>query len=185
MRSAEDHRRLEGNKLIGARDRGFDGLRISGNAFWIDSKRWKQFGAYEHELNESLSGQKVVVMCTYSLGTCRSVDVLDVTRSHRCSVTRRSGQWEILEAPDLRQAKEEIRKLSRALDVLSKPFPGHDQLTPRERMVLAQIVRGASNKEVGRALSIGARTVEFHPANIMQKLGAKNTADLVRKVLWR
>jgi two-component system, LuxR family, response regulator FixJ len=44
-------------------------------------------------------------------------------------------------------------------------------------------VRGASNKEIGRVLSIGTRTVEFHRANIMQKIAAKNTADLVRKVL--
>jgi DNA-binding CsgD family transcriptional regulator len=32
-------------------------------------------------------------------------------------------------------------------------------------------------------LAISPRTVEFHRANIMQKLGAKNTVDLVRKVL--
>jgi DNA-binding NarL/FixJ family response regulator len=111
------------------------------------------------------------------------VDLLDITRTHQSSVARRNGKWEILEAPDLNQAKEEIRKLSGALDVLSKAFPGHELFTPRECMVLAQIVRGASNKEIGRVLSIGTRTVEFHRANIMQKIGAKNTADLVRKVL--
>ena len=84
----------------------------------------------------------------------------------------------------MRLAKDEIRKLSGALDVLSKGFPGRELLTPRERMVLAQIVRGASNKDAGRTLSIGLRTIEFHRANIMKKLSAKNTADLVRKVLW-
>jgi FixJ family two-component response regulator len=84
----------------------------------------------------------------------------------------------------LRQAKEEIRKLSRALDILSRAFLGQNLLTPRERTVLAQIVRGASDKELRRALNIGPRTVEFHRANIMQELSANNTADLVRKVLW-
>jgi DNA-binding CsgD family transcriptional regulator len=56
-------------------------------------------------------------------------------------------------------------------------------LTPRERVTLAQIVRGASSKEAGRTLGISLRTIEFHRANIMKKLGAKNLADLVRKVL--
>jgi two-component system, LuxR family, response regulator FixJ len=56
-------------------------------------------------------------------------------------------------------------------------------LTPRERVALAQIVRGASSKEAARRLGISPRTVEFHRANVMQKLGAKNTADLVRRVL--
>jgi FixJ family two-component response regulator len=55
-------------------------------------------------------------------------------------------------------------------------------LTPRERLTLAQIVRGASSKEAARTLRISPRTVEFHRANIMQKLSAKNSADLVRRV---
>ena len=44
-------------------------------------------------------------------------------------------------------------------------------------------LRGASSKEVGRSLGISPRTAEFHRANIMQKIGAKNTIDPVRKVL--
>jgi DNA-binding CsgD family transcriptional regulator len=56
-------------------------------------------------------------------------------------------------------------------------------LTARERVVLAQIVRGASNKEAARWLKLSPRTVEFHRTNIMQKLGAKNAADLVRMVV--
>ena len=49
--------------------------------------------------------------------------------------------------------------------------------------MLAQIARGASSKEAARLLGISPRTVEFHRANIMQKLGAKNTVDVVRRVL--
>jgi FixJ family two-component response regulator len=62
-------------------------------------------------------------------------------------------------------------------------FAGRDLLTPREREVLAQITAGASNKEAGRRLGISPRTVEVHRARIMEKLGARNAADLVRMVL--
>jgi FixJ family two-component response regulator len=68
-------------------------------------------------------------------------------------------------------------------DILSHQFPGHDLLTPREREVLGQIAGGASNKEAGRTLCISPRTIEVHRARIMEKLGAKNAADLVRIVL--
>jgi FixJ family two-component response regulator len=68
-------------------------------------------------------------------------------------------------------------------DVLSLAFPGRDSLTPREREVLAQIAAGASNKEAGRHLGISPRTIEVHRARIMEKLGAKNAADLVRIVM--
>lgn len=62
-------------------------------------------------------------------------------------------------------------------------FPGEELLTPREREVLEQITNGASNKEAGRQLGISPRTIEVHRARIMDKLRARNAADLVRIVL--
>jgi PAS domain S-box-containing protein len=58
-----------------------------------------------------------------------------------------------------------------------------ERLSPRERATLVQIGNGASNKEAARALGISPRTVEFHRANIMRKLGAGNLAELVAIML--
>jgi FixJ family two-component response regulator len=60
---------------------------------------------------------------------------------------------------------------------------GFEQLTPREREVLQLITNGQSNKEAGRELGISPRTIEVHRARVMEKLGARNTADLLRIVL--
>jgi FixJ family two-component response regulator len=62
-------------------------------------------------------------------------------------------------------------------------FPGREPLTARERDVLELFSSGASNKEAGRQLGISPRTIEFHRANIMKKLGARNASDLIRIVL--
>ena len=59
------------------------------------------------------------------------------------------------------------------------------ELTRREQEVAALIAHGASNKEAGRRLGISPRTVELHRAHIMEKLGARNAADMVRLVLSR
>jgi two-component system, LuxR family, response regulator FixJ len=66
---------------------------------------------------------------------------------------------------------------------LASHFPGRDLLTPREFQVLELIANGASSKEAGRHLGISPRTIEVHRARVMEKLGAKNTIDLVHIVL--
>jgi RNA polymerase sigma factor (sigma-70 family) len=53
-------------------------------------------------------------------------------------------------------------------------------LTPREREVLEQVVTGLHAKEIAAALGISPRTVEVHKTRIMEKLGVRNIAELVR-----
>jgi DNA-binding NarL/FixJ family response regulator len=52
-------------------------------------------------------------------------------------------------------------------------------LTQREREVLRLLAEGESNREVAERLSISAKTVETHRANVMRKLGAGSIVDLV------
>jgi PAS domain S-box-containing protein len=56
-------------------------------------------------------------------------------------------------------------------------------LTPREREVLELIIGGSSNKEAGRKLDISPRTVEVHRSRLMEKLGVRNVAELVRVII--
>jgi FixJ family two-component response regulator len=54
------------------------------------------------------------------------------------------------------------------------------RLTSREREVLDQAARGLHAKEIAVALGISPRTVEVHKTRIMEKLGVRNVAELVR-----
>jgi FixJ family two-component response regulator len=56
-------------------------------------------------------------------------------------------------------------------------------LTAREREVLDLAAKGLHAKEIGSALGISPRTVEVHKTRIMEKLGARNLAELVRFAL--
>lgn len=57
------------------------------------------------------------------------------------------------------------------------------ELTPREQEISGFIVNGLTCKETAAALGISHRTVEVHRARVMKKLGAKNTAELVSKIV--
>ena len=57
------------------------------------------------------------------------------------------------------------------------------ELTPREREVAAQLMKGLTSKEIGRALGISHRTVEIHRARLMRKYAAATTAELVQKLI--
>jgi DNA-binding CsgD family transcriptional regulator len=75
------------------------------------------------------------------------------------------------------------RLRSRASDAMLASSPDQKPLTRREREVLALISEGCSNKQGALRMRISPRTFESHRAEAMRKLGAKNTADLVRKAL--
>jgi DNA-binding CsgD family transcriptional regulator len=61
--------------------------------------------------------------------------------------------------------------------------PGQRPLTRREREVLKLISEGYTNKQGALRMRISPRTFESHRAEVMRKLGARNTADLVRAAL--
>jgi two-component system response regulator FixJ len=58
-----------------------------------------------------------------------------------------------------------------------------EQLTPREKAVLDELVKGHANKVIAHALDISPRTVEIHRARIMSKLNARSLSDIVRTSL--
>ena len=71
----------------------------------------------------------------------------------------------------------EARKQRAEVDGLRRRF---DSLTPREREVMAQVVTGLLNKQIGGELGMTERTVKAHRAQVMLKMEAGSVADLVR-----
>ncbi|HEY8607961.1 MAG TPA: response regulator transcription factor [Noviherbaspirillum sp.] len=61
----------------------------------------------------------------------------------------------------------------------------HETLSPREREVFFMIVEGMPTGQIAEALHLSAKTVSTHKKNIMEKMNAESTAELVRYAMQR
>ena len=61
----------------------------------------------------------------------------------------------------------------------------YETLSEREREVLLLLVQGQTHKQIGEALFISAKTVDFHRTNLLRKLGLSSRADLTRFAVRR
>lgn len=105
-----------GARLNGALSAGYEGIRVTGSTGWLETRQWPEFWKYEENLNESITDQRMTVLCTYPLLGSAGCDILDVTHTHQSAITKRSGNWQVIETAALKNAKEEIRKLNEDLE---------------------------------------------------------------------
>ncbi len=147
------------DKLRAALAKGYDGVRVSGNAFWPGTDHWNDFYGYERELNKWIKGKQITALCTYPIVASGAAEALEVARAHQLAVARREGDWELVEpAPAMARTRS---------------------LTPREREVLWWAAEGKSASQIGEILHITKRTVDEHTHNAARKLGAANRTQAV------
>ena len=104
-----------------------------------------------------------------------------------CAMIKQMSDNHPASEPDCRSGTEGLAGRSgdgdRKPGVMFASESGQKPLTRREREVLSLISEGCSNKQGAMRMNISPRTFESHRAEAMRKLGARNTADLVRKAL--
>jgi len=103
----------------------------------------------------------------------------------------KNGAFDFIEKPfdearllaSIRQGVErtlQIKSEAAELDELQARF---DNLSTRQREVMELAVAGLSSKEIGIRLNISPKTVENHRSWVMERIGARNVADLIRKAM--
>jgi two-component system response regulator FixJ len=98
------------------------------------------------------------------------------------------GAFDFIEKPfdearllaSIRNAVEKGRQRETDASEVEKLHSRFDTLSTRQRQVMELAVSGLSNKEIGSQLNISPKTVENHRAWVMERIGARNIAELVR-----
>jgi PAS domain S-box-containing protein len=98
------------DKLAAAWQRGWDGLRLTGNTFWLEEAGWQDFTRYEEKVNDTIGDQNMIALCTYSLEKCGMREILDVIANHQFALIKQAGRWEVIKSAEHRQAELSLRE---------------------------------------------------------------------------
>jgi len=90
--------------------KGFDGLRLTGNLFWIPKKDWANLTKYEESVNNVIGKYKMIAICSYSLEKCNSSETIDVVSNHQSALILKDGKWSIIYGSEQKKT-EDMREL--------------------------------------------------------------------------
>jgi len=103
-------------KVDEATARGYAGMRVNGSPAWMRKEDGKELLEFEGEVDRLFPNERIIASCTYPLAGSGAADLLDVTRTHQFAIARRHSNWELIETPELKQAKAEIKRLNEGLE---------------------------------------------------------------------
>jgi FixJ family two-component response regulator len=101
------------------------------------------------------------------------------------------GAFDFIEKPfdetrllaSIKEAVEHYREQISSASELEQLRSRFNSLSPRQHQVMELIVAGLSSKEIGMRLNLSAKTVDNHRAWVMERIGARNLAELVRMAI--
>jgi PAS domain S-box-containing protein len=99
-------------RLVIAVKKGYEGMRVNGNESWLQQQDWKDFMKYERELNSALRGKRMIVLCAYPLETSNAAAILDIVHAHQQVISKRNGEWQVVETAMHVKALAEIKRLN-------------------------------------------------------------------------
>jgi PAS domain S-box-containing protein len=99
-------------------EKGFDGLRLTGNTFWLKKKDWQSFADYEAVVNSVIRKHRMLAICSYSLDRCQAEEVIDVVNNHQFALIRKEGKWTTLESTERRHAQVKLQQHIKHLNCL-------------------------------------------------------------------
>ena len=144
---------LEGwiGKLEQARQRGFAGLRLTGNTFWLEEEDWRAFTDYEAKVDGVIGQYEMIALCTYSLDKCGASEIVDVVTNHQFALARQAGRWEQIESTQRKRAHD-LQRLNRYLV----------EVQENERRALARELHDVAGQAL-TALLVGLGLLEREP----------------------
>jgi PAS domain S-box-containing protein len=123
-------------KLEAALERGFQGLRLTGNTFWLEKEGWQDFTRYEASVDRAVASRRMLALCTYAIEKCGIREILDVSANHQLTLVRGAGRWEVLQNVTRMKAEEALKesdaRFHSLFDNMAEGYALHEIVTDEE-----------------------------------------------------
>ncbi len=148
-----------------ALEKGFKGLRVSGNISWFERSDWGELTGYEAAVDTAIAERNIVAVCCYMLAKCTTSDVVNVVGNHGCTLVKQGGNWGSIESTGrkalermLRTSEEQRRVITENIaDVIwtvSLDSPERlTYITPSISRLLGYSVKEAMSKAMGEVFT--------------------------------
>jgi PAS domain S-box-containing protein len=152
---------VEKEKL--ALKKGFSGLRLTGNTFWLESKDWKDFSDYEATVDSIIGKYRMIAICSYSMDICGAPEVIDVVNNHRFALIRREDKWIAIQSAERAKAKEALRESEQKL-----------------RLMFDSVTDGITVTDLAAVITdVNERVVEMHGCHAKSELLGKSGFEFI------
>jgi hypothetical protein len=84
--------------------KGFKGIRITGDGSWALGGCWASFLKYEQYVNSTIDTYKVKALCSYSITKLNLKNIHEVGINHRSSLVKRMGNWDRIDSAQFKKA---------------------------------------------------------------------------------
>jgi PAS domain S-box-containing protein len=106
-----------------ARKKGYEGLRLTGNTFWLEKKDWKDFTKYEAAINSIIGLYHMIAICSYSLDKCNASEIIDVVSNHQFALIKKEGNWHRIESPEMKKVEDELEAQRQLFETVVYSMP--------------------------------------------------------------
>ena len=98
------------NRLETALARGFDGLRLTGDTYWLAADEFEPFIEYEAKLDPVIACNRMLAICSYSAEKFGMREIFDAISNHDFALIREHGRWEVFTSYARRRAARSLRE---------------------------------------------------------------------------
>ena len=116
------------DKLNQALVKGYDGMRLTSNTFWLEKKDWRSFADYEAVVNSMIGRYRTMAICSYYVDKLGSAEFIDVVRSHQCVLSRQADHW---------GATKKKNMLAKSVETSGKLF----SFQPKQMLTVGEVAR--------------------------------------------